>query len=319
MKNLYNAAGIWFHKFFKLDKEHFAHYNEYTTTKLKYNLFKKLMLAILGGAFVAIGYTGTLVVYGFAEGAGDLAGLYKFLGACLFPVGLLLCIFLGGSLYTSNCMGFISLLYKDRKGRHYMLDLFITLVGNGLGCLLIALIVWGSGLFGGVGGSALTSAGADVIKTALHKIDASHGNAWWNNLIGGILCNIIIVGTTLVNINCKNKGVSTFVIFLMLVVFVLSGYQHVVANLYVFSIGGLLSTGAANSSLMFTGLQAGEVFYVNLIPSMIGNLIGGVMIAGAYLCAGSYVYNKKKHQLKENTTIEIEDSSEVKQEATDKK
>ncbi|MGL4951056.1 MAG: formate/nitrite transporter family protein, partial [Mycoplasma sp.] len=303
MKNANNKLSNWYHEHFKLNKEHFKSYNEYTLTKLKYSWMKKLIYAIMGGVFVALGYTGTLIVMAY----GDNSAIFKFLGATLFPVGLLLCIFLGGTLFTSNCMGFISVLYKDVKIRHFWYDLAMVLFGNGLGCFIVALIVWGSGTFGGVAGVPINETGESIINVAMLKIDSHHGHDWWNNILSGILCNVIVVGTTMLNLNTKNKVVSMFIIFVLLVVFVVSGFQHVVANFYVFSISGLISLGATDASNMFSSAQAGEIFYINLIPSAIGNLIGGGLMTGAYLLAYSYRSTKKQEQLKKDTKIEVKE------------
>ncbi|MGL4951634.1 MAG: formate/nitrite transporter family protein [Mycoplasma sp.] len=304
MNNSQQKAADWLHKYFKLDKEYFSEHNKAALYKLNYNWVKKILFATLGGIFIGIGYTGTLLVMGYSKQAGLPDGIAKILGSLLFPVGLLLCIHLGGTLYTSNCMGFVSVLYKEHKTRWYISDLALTLFGNGLGCFLVALIVWSSGTLGYGPGHEMNVVGENIIEIAKHKFAVDHGADWWNNLLSGILCNVIVVGTTLLTISCKNKGVATFIIYLMLVVFVISGYQHVVANFYVFSLGGLASVG---TPLAFTATEAGQIFYINLIPAMVGNLIGGIAITGAYLVAQSYIRGRKVNCCaKTETKIEVD-------------
>lgn len=138
MKNKTSSISTLFHKYFRLDKEYFEAYNAYASGKLRYNWFKKIMFAILGGVYIGLGYTATLVVQGYDGGNSEL---FKYLGALLFPIGLMLCIYLGGSLFTSNCMGFISLIYKDHKVHHYLADLALILIGNAIGCITMGLIV----------------------------------------------------------------------------------------------------------------------------------------------------------------------------------
>lgn len=101
----------------------------------------------------------------------------------------------------------------------------------------------------------------------------------------------------------------------MLVVFAISGYQHVVANFYLFSIGGFLSTTTDNPDLMFSSAEAGQIIYVNLIPTIFGNLIGGILMSGAYLGAQSYIHTRKIHQAK----AQLDNAHEVIVEDSEKK
>lgn len=290
MENKTQSFAERFHKYFKLDKEYFEAFNAYTSGKLKYNWFKKLLLGILGGVFIGLGYTGYLLMAGLSSTAGDLGPLYLFIGCLLFPTGLLLCIYLGGNLFTSNCMGFISILYKEHKIEHYFMDLGITLIGNAIGCILLALIIWASNVFGTVNSGEFSDTVLYIIELAKKKYNVEH--QWWNNFFSGILCNVIIVGTTIISIQTKKSGVGAFVIYLMLVIFIFSGYQHVVANIFLFSIAGWLSFGA-DAAHSFVAAEAGEIIYTNLIPSMIGNLFGGLAITGCYLMAQSYIHHWK--------------------------
>ncbi len=292
-------------KHFKLKKELFVQYEEYARAKLEYVWFKKLIFAILGGVFIGIGYVGTLMIATTTGVSSEISKILSIVGSLLFPVGLLLCIYLGGNLFTSNCMGLISIVYKEKKWKHYFVDLAITFIGNWIGCLLIALVVWGAGLFG-------TSSVVDhdrayrVIEIAKQKISASHNHDWWNNMLSGILCNILIVACTMISIITSKKGVGASIIYLILVVFVVSGYQHVVANMYVFSQAGLLSIYSHGAMATFSGAEAGKIFYINIIPTMVGNWIGGAIMSSVYMWASSYVKNNEQI---ENQIINIDNEA----------
>ena len=292
-------------KLFKLDKEHFHVYNEYAKTKLQYTWFKKLIFSILGGFFIGIGYVGMLAIIAYTNDISEAAKIaLKLAGACMFPVGLLMCIYLGGNLFTSNCMGVIATVYRDKTIFAYFRDLMITFIGNMIGSFLIATICWGAGIFGPI--KELSKQAEYIINMAMSKIDVHHMHSWWNNMLSGILCNILVVGAIIVSLNTKKKGVGAAVIYLMLVVFVLSGYQHVVANMYIFSQAGLMSIFGTTAETTFTGQQIAQIFYINIIPSAVGNLIGGIIMSLVYLIASSYVFTRKHHNCEQiNTIVQI--------------
>ena len=68
-------------------------------------------MGIFGGAFIALGGAGNII------SASTLAktdpGLAKFVGACVFPVGLIMVVILGSELFTSNCL--LSVAYTNKK------------------------------------------------------------------------------------------------------------------------------------------------------------------------------------------------------------
>ena len=96
----------------------------------------------------------------------------KLAGACMFPVGLLMCIYLGGNLFTSNCMGVIATVYRDKTIFAYFRDLMITFIGNMIGSFLIAAICWGAGIFGPI--KELSKQAEYIINMAMSKIDVHH-------------------------------------------------------------------------------------------------------------------------------------------------
>ncbi len=302
---LYNIGIEQFYmatKHFKIKKEQFIQYEEYAKAKLDYVWFKKLMFSMMGGIFIGIGYIGTLMVTTITGLSNDVANMLKIVGALLFPVGLLLCIYLGGNLFTSNCMGIVSIVYKEKKWRDYGFDLLLTFIGNAIGCFLIALIAWAAGLFG-VHGIGDGSRGAALIEIAKGKIN-TNGHDWWNNLFSGILCNVLIVACTMVSILTNKKGVGAFIVYLILIVFVISGYQHIVANLFVFSEAGLVSIFGTTPATTFSAAEVGKIFYINLIPTIIGNWIGGVLMSLVYLWASAYVKGQDKdHKNKKSLNL----------------
>ena len=264
-------------------KLHCSKFVDYGNQKISMSFVTKLLFSILGGGFIAIGFIAFILC------KGQLGTYGALLGSLLFPVGLLMCIYLGGNLFTSNCILISSVVAKDSSIGKYTIDLLITLLGNLIGGFLVALIAWGAGVF------RSTVNYEALMGVANSKMSATAGHDWWNNIFSGIMCNVLVAGSVLVYINVDNKVVSTFVIYLMLVVFVFCGFQHVVANLFLYSEAMLVQT---NHEQMWNATNYGEVFYINLLPTLVGNFIGGVAITMG--CMSTTLLKHKNHDREES-------------------
>ena len=68
-----------------------------------------LLLGFLAGMFIAFAaYSGTMAMHSVSS-----TGPARVLGGAIFPVGLMLVIFLGAELFTGNCL--ISIAVMDKK------------------------------------------------------------------------------------------------------------------------------------------------------------------------------------------------------------
>ena len=123
------------------------------------------VLAVLAGAFVALG-----AIFSTTVTAGTSAvqpyGIVRLLFGLVFTLGLILVIVGGAELFTGNNM--IVMAWASRKVslRSLLRNWLIVFVGNFVGSVLTALVIFESGqyAFGGgvVGASALTIANAKV-------------------------------------------------------------------------------------------------------------------------------------------------------------
>jgi len=272
--------------------EEIKSYLSFALKKEKYSINKKIMFSFMAGLFVGLGYGVFLII---TQSNIDptqpkyMSTILTVLGASIFPIALFLCMFLGGNLFTSNSMIFIGSFYHKIKIIRLLKDLLITIVFNALGCLCIAALLWAVGMFGGINGEILKDSGINSIISAKGKLNSTH--LWYNNLFGGILCNIIVSGSIMLFINCQKKGFSIFLIHLLIMLFAICSFQHIVANLYLFAQAGIISLNLDPSatfegqSLIFNSSEVGKIFYNNLIPTTIGNFIGGVFILLVYIFA----------------------------------
>ena len=236
------------------------------------------VLGIMAGAFIAMGaQSSSLAVHNITD-----VGIARTLAGCIFPVGLMMIVFVGGELFTGDCMMSMACM-KGRIGFGSLLrTLLIVYLGNFAGAVLIAFLVAHSGQYDYSAGAL----GAYTIKTAVGKTGLSFMRA----LFSGILCNILVCAAVLMAAAAKDIGGKVLAIFFPILAFVVSGFEHCVANMYyipagIFAAGNpayvqkaqeLYGLGAEK----LTGLNWGSFVTVNLLPVTIGNIIGGAVMVG---------------------------------------
>lgn len=244
---------------------------EAISAKPHYPFIKTALLSMMGGLLVGMGYIGYLM-FSKAAGHDETAKiLAKFFGAALFPIGILGCVFLGGSLFTSDSLLSISWYKKEVKTTKIITHWITVWVFNFVGSTLIAVLVWATGVFKYDATAAHGGAGYQAVQ---HLTSAKSNIAWgtdpelgWlKTIASGIMCNILVAGSIFMANGVENKGMKVVLIWFPITLFVVAGFQHTVANQFVFVEGWLNGTDTpANGSLM------------NLAMSGVGNWIGGAV------------------------------------------
>jgi formate/nitrite transporter len=249
-----------------------------------------LTLAVLGflaGAFIAFAAEGsTMAAFGLLADGGTY-GLGRALAGALFAVGLMLVVLCGGELFTGNMLIIGGVARRRVSVRAMLRNWCIVYVCNFAGALFIAWLMYETGLFHS-GGDLL---GAVTVKIAAGKT----GLAWHSAFILGILCNWLVCLGVWLSYATGSMAGKMLGIFFPIWLFVTSGFEHSVANMYYIPAGLLaksdpvfvdaalnagLSQGAAD------GLTWGSFFTANLIPVTLGNILGGtVFVSLAYLLA----------------------------------
>jgi formate/nitrite transporter len=240
--------------------------------------YKVVLLGLLAGAFIAIGgEASNVAVHGMTN-----AGLAKTVAGTIFPVGLMLILIIGGQLFTGNCLLFMGAV-DGRITWHKMLLNWLTIFfSNFLGAIIVSFLVFQSGQFDMSGGQL----GAYTIKVAAGKVHLST----MQGVTSGIMCNIIVCGAVLMAAAAKDIGGRCFAIFFPIFAFVVSGFEHCVANMYYLTAGFMAKsndTYAAQAKEVFhlTDAQIADIniqniFVKNLLPVTIGNIIGGALFVG---------------------------------------
>ena len=236
------------------------------------------VLGIMAGAFIAMGaQSSSLAVHNITD-----VGIARTLAGCIFPVGLMMIVFVGGELFTGDCMMSMACM-KGRIGFGSLLrTILIVYLGNFAGAVLIAFLVAHSGQYDYSAGAL----GAYTIKTAVGK----PGLSFMRALFSGILCNILVCAAVLMAAAAKDIGGKVLAIFFPILAFVVSGFEHCVANMYyipsgIFAAGNPAYVQKAQELYelgveKLAGLNWGSFVTVNLLPVTIGNIIGGAVMVG---------------------------------------
>lgn len=220
-----------------------------------------LVQGILAGIYIAIGAIGALKL---SASLSD-PGLGSFLGALVFPVGIIAIILMQAELFTSDCMVMTAVFAKRTRVRKIFGILTLIFIANLLGGILIAFLTKTAGIFN-------EQVMDLVIDKAIHKVHMPLGQLF----VSAILCNIIVCTGVCLAYSCKEEISKVVVVWLAITVFVISGTEHVVANMYYLFIAYF---GGAEITL-------GNIFY-NLIVAAVGNFVGGgIIVSGVnYLLA----------------------------------
>ncbi|MCR5640602.1 MAG: formate/nitrite transporter family protein [Lachnospiraceae bacterium] len=242
-------------------------------------LFRLILLGIMAGAFIALGAAGSNV------GMHNIAnvGVARLVAGSIFPVGLMMIVFIGGELFTGDCMMITAFLEKKCRWYDVVRVLIIVWFANLVGSVLIAALVYGSGQLGFSSGLL----GAFTIKVGLAKATISPVAG----VTSGILCNIFVCGAVLLAGAAKSAAGKVFGIFFPIMVFVVSGYEHCVANMYYIP-AAIFAAGNADYVAIATeqyGLSAEAIadgltwknFFLTSSPWVtLGNIIGGMVVMG---------------------------------------
>jgi formate/nitrite transporter len=237
-----------------------------------------LVLAVLAGAFIALGANFATVV---TAGGADLPwGVSRLLAGVTFSLGLILVVVAGAELFTGNNL--IVMAWASRRASTVRLlrNWGLVYAGNFAGAIATAALVYASRQYtfggGAVGDQALTIATA---KTSL-----GFGQA----IVLGALCNALVCLAIWLTYSAHSTTDKILAIVFPIAAFVAAGFEHSVANMYFIPLGLFVkqdtSWVASQSGLPdLSGLTWDSFLVDNLIPVTIGNIVGGaVMVAAVY-------------------------------------
>ena len=239
------------------------------------NALKLLVLGILAGAYIGFGgEISNMVGHDAAQFVG--VGLAAFIKGAVFSVGLMLVVIAGAELFTGNTMITMSVLDGKSRFSGLLYNWSIVYVANLIGSVLLAYIMFGSGLLEGPN----VAIGAAALKTAAGKASL----AFWPAFFRGILCNWLVCLAVWMALTSRNTIGKVWAIFFPIMAFVASGFEHSIANMYFIPIGILLK---GVNEVVAAATAAG------LAPEKLANVgLYGFFVATLYWLA--YVRKSKK-------------------------
>ncbi len=269
-------------------QEAVAKYIDGVEKKKGTSIEKLLIKAFLAGMMVAFGAAASNVTAHAIENP----SLSKLAAGVVFPMGLMMVIFLGAELFTGDCLMVMAVAEHKCSVASMCRILALVYVGNLAGGVLMAALNehiqfdYNNGLLG-----------AYTIKVALTKCSMSFDQA----LISGILCNVLVCIAVMLAFSAKDVASKLLSAFFIILLFIANGYEHSVANMY-FVPAGLFAkldesyVQLAMDTYGYTAEQIQQLNVVhfltnNLIPVTLGNIIGGMFVFGLPLW---YVNHSRK-------------------------
>lgn len=232
-----------------------------TKTDLARRPWVYLVNTMLAGAYIGIGVVIMVTAGGPLKDAGS--GLAPLVQGMVFGVALTIVVVAGGELATSAMMVFTQgVLRRSISLARAAWTLLACLAGNLLGAIVFAAIVHFSNTL-----NADTAAGRAIAGMIEHKAGETNVQLFFS----GVLCNLMVCLAIWCAGRLQNEVAKIVVIFACVMVFITSGFDHVVANMTTFSFG--LFDGVPGATV---GEFARNVLFVGL-----GNLVGGGLLVGA--------------------------------------
>lgn len=241
--------------------------------------FRMLGLAVLAGAFIALGAVFATIVTTGASGSLTF-GVTRLLGGLVFCLGLILVVVAGAELFTGNNL--IVMAWASRKVTtgQLLANWTIVYIGNFIGAITTVVGVFLSGQYmfgnGAVGLNALNIADAKVSLTFTHA------------LMLGIFCNALVCLAVWLCMSARTTTDKILAIIFPISAFVAAGFEHSIANMYFIPIGLLIKSAApatfwdsiGTTAATYPDLTWTNFAVANLLPVTIGNIIGGAVMVG---------------------------------------
>lgn len=253
-------------------------------TKINYSYSKTFLLAILAGVYIGLGGLFATLVSAGATGMMPF-GITKLLMGLVFSLGLILVVVGGAELFTGSTILSIGVLNKKFSLWSLSKNWIIVYLGNFVGSLLLALLVfWAKEYTFGNG-----SMGVAAMYAANSKVHLEFFQA----IVLGVLCNILVCLAIWLTFSAKSTTDKILAIIFPITAFVALGFEHSVASMYILPAGLLIKyfdpAFISSHAISADGLTVVSALVNNLIPVTIGNIIGGAVIWIAY-CK---IYSKK--------------------------
>jgi formate/nitrite transporter len=196
------------------------------------------------------------------------------LGAILFPVGFIMLYLMKFDLLT-GVFTLVPLALIDKRSGVTLNQVFrnwgLVFIGNFVGALTVAFLIsfiltYGYTIDGGIIAEKVSSLGE--ARTLGYKQYGISG--WFTIFFRGMLCNWMVsmgVVGTMISISTSSRMIA---MWMPIMLFFFMGFEHSIVNMFLFP---------------FSMIMGGEFTVVdyliwNEIPTILGNLVGGLFLVG---------------------------------------
>lgn len=199
------------------------------------------------------------------------------IGAILFPVGFCMLYLLGFDLLTGVFVLSPLALIDKRPGvtlGGVLRNWGLVFIGNFSGALLVAVVMAFVFTFGFTTGPGPVGEKIASIGAARTLGYAAHGiPGWFTIFVRGMLCNwMVSTGVVGAMISTHVSG-KVIAMWMPITVFFYMTFEHSVVNMFLFP----------SALIMGGGFSIADYFIWNEIPTVLGNLIGGISFTGLTL------------------------------------
>ncbi|OCA54382.1 formate transporter FocA [Photorhabdus namnaonensis] len=247
----------------------------YKTTK---SVAITYLSAITAGVFISIAF-----VFYITATTGTVSvpyGLAKLVGGICFSLGLMLVVVCGADLFTSTVLTIIAKATRRITWYQMIKNWINVYLGNLIGALFFVAIIWFAGQYRIADGLW----GLNVLQTANYKMHHS----FIESLFLGILANLMVCLAVWMSYAGRSLMDKIFAMILPVSMFVASGFEHSIANMFLIPLGIIIKYFAPTEFWINVGatpeqfpqLTISHFITDNLIPVTIGNIIGGAVLVG---------------------------------------
>ncbi|PQE28817.1 formate nitrite transporter family protein [Rutstroemia sp. NJR-2017a WRK4] len=251
--------------------------------KARMRIDKMFINSFMGGCLISFGCALALSTNASPWFQTNAPGLIRTISAMVFPVGLIMVVLTGADLFTSYCMySVVAWLHRRCSFLDLLKTWFVSFFGNMAGALFFMAVLTGyGGTFesGAYKAEALTFAKGKAVTPEWHQI-----------FLKGILCkflfmphnngetdwklgNWLVCMAVFLAISSREVISKIVAIWFPVMCFVGLGTDHVIANMYFIPLAIFLKAPAP--------LTVRYYIWKSMIPSLLGNIIGGGLFCGA--------------------------------------
>lgn len=209
---------------------------------------KTFIKSILAGICISIG------------GVAYLTLENHIVGACLFTIGLFIIYIFGFNLYT----GKVCFISNEKPG--FLITVLNVYVGNAVGTI-------------GMGTILRHTRVSKIVEHTRDVVDSKLSDTIFSVFVMGILCGVLICVAVLGFMTIKDSVGKYIALFIPIMVFLLSGYEHSIADMFYFTMAGAWGAKA--------------FLYINIIA--LGNLVGGMIIPVVTKYTDGLVFQSQSH------------------------